>query len=494
MSAENVSGTGTYSPKAAYAPERQAMNPEIKAPVLDPRPDIAKPQPLDSGGTNFRGKPASHKPRKSHKKAIIVLVLLLAAIGAATYSIRRRLNQPPVYVTKAAITGDLRQTVDATGTIDAVTTVQVGSQISGTIAKIDVDFNSHVSKGQLVAEIDPRIYQGQVLQAQADLDNAKATLATNRANLLDAQARATQSSTDYQRNLNLGKAGVVSQQQVDVARATADSNAAQVTASESQIKQAQASVSLKEAALAVAQTNLAYTKIYAPIDGTVINRAVDVGQTVAAAFQTPTLFTIAQDLTKMQLHVSTDEGDVGGIRVGQPVTFRVDAFPGETFTGAVSQVRMNATTVQNVVTYDTIAEFANPQLKLFPGMTAYVSIPVASASAVLTVPNSAIRFRIDETREKVPALLAKAGIDLSESAGGDAASAARKQWGSAVNTALIWKLMPDRTIQPVLIRKGITDHASTAVDSVLKGSLSPGDAVIIGEEQSRPGQAGQGNR
>ena len=178
-------------------------------------------------------------------------------------------------------------------------------------------------------------------------------------------------------------------------RANSDSAQAAVSAAEAQITQAAAQVKQKEAAVEVSQTNLNYTTIHAPIDGTVIARSVDVGQTVAASLQAPTLFTIAQDLTKMQVYANTDESDVGTIRPGQPVTFKVDAFPKDTFSGRVSQVRMNATVVQNVVTYNTVIDFDNPELKLFPGMTAYITIPVASATDVLRVPNGALRFKPD---------------------------------------------------------------------------------------------------
>src|SRR4030088_2264666 len=185
----------------------------------------------------------------------------------------------------------------------------------------------------------------------------------------------------------------MSQQQLDLAKANHDSAVAAVSAADAMVSQATAQVEQKEAALTVAQTNLDYTTIHAPIDGTVIARNVDVGQTVAASSQAPTLFTIAQDLTKMLVYTKTDESDVGNIKLGRPVTFKVDAFPKDTFHGRVSQVRMNATTVQNVVTYDSIIEFDNPELKLFPGMTAYVTIPVATAQNVIKLPNTALRYK-----------------------------------------------------------------------------------------------------
>src|SRR2546422_1003976 len=206
----------------------------------------------------------------------------------------------------------------------------------------------------------------------------------------------------------------MSQQHLDLPKANADSAQAAVSAAEAQVIQAAAQVKQKEAAVTVAQTNLNYTTIHAPIDGTVIARNVDVGQTVAASLQAPTLFTIAQDLTKMQVYASTDESDVGMIRTGQVVSFKVDAYPKDTFTGRVSQVRMNATTVQNVVTYNTVIDFDNPDTKLFPGMTAYITLPVASAKSVLRVPNGALRYKPDMKPEDIRALYQKYGLTSGE--------------------------------------------------------------------------------
>ena len=276
--------------------------------------------------------------------------------------------------------------VEATGTINAVTTVQVGSQVSGTISRLNADFNSRVKKGQVVAQIDPSLFQGSLLQAKADLANAKANVVASQANLEKAQATALQTRADYERTAGLAKEGVMSQQQLDLAKANCRFRDAAVSAAKATITQAIAQVQQKQAAVTVAQTNLDYTTIHAPIDGTVIARSVDVGQTVAASLQAPTLFTIAQDLTKMQVYASTDESDVGMIHTGQIVSFKVDAFPKDTFTGRVSQVRLNATTVQNVVTYNTIIDFDNPDLKLFPGMTAYITIPVANAQSTCAYP------------------------------------------------------------------------------------------------------------
>lgn len=387
--------------------------------------------------------------------------------------------------------GDIHDVVDATGTINAVITVQVGSQVSGTIAKLNVDFNSRVHKGDVVALIDPALFQGALLQASADLDNAKANLIAAKANLEKAKAASQQTKADYDRAAQLTTDKIMSQQQLDLAKANFDSANAGVGAADANVTQAEAQVSQKAAALAVAQTNLNYTVIRSPIDGTVVARNVDVGQTVAASLQAPTVFTIAQDLTKMLVYTKTDESDVGNIKPGKQVTFKVDAFPKDTFRGVVSQVRMNPTTVQSVVTYDTIIEFANPELKLFPGMTAYVTIPVDTVQNALKLPNTALRYKPPMSTEEILAIYRQYGIEGSErSQGADDAAAAGNgaQAGPAAqnlprapktDTAVVWKLHPDNTIEPVKVSIGITDHAYTEVKAVLKGSVREGDDVII---------------
>src|SRR5215472_13789285 len=323
--------------------------------------------------------------------------------------------------------GDINDVVEATGTINAVITVQVGSQVSGSIAKLYADFNSRVHKGDVIALIDPALFKGALLQATADLENAKANLVTAQANLEKAKVALIQTKADYDRATGLLHDGIMSQQQFDMAKANYDSANAVVNGAAASVTQAQAQVSQKEAAVEVAQTDLNYTMIRSPIDGTVVARNVDVGQTVAASLQAPTIFTIAQDLKKMQVYAKTDESDVGNIKVAKEVTFKVDAFPKETFRGVVSQVRMNATTVQNVVTYDTIIDFANPDLKLFPGMTAYVTIPVATSHDAVKLPNTAIRYKPPMAQEEILALYQQYGIEGGEKklARGEVAAAER---------------------------------------------------------------------
>lgn len=395
------------------------------------------------------------------KSKWFIIAVLLAAIGTLT-AFKFEAAKTPQYYTEKVQQGDIQNVVQATGSITAVTTVQVGSQVSGTIQKLYADFNSHVTQGQVIAQIDPALFQGALLQAKADLQDAIANLASAKASLAKAQATEVQTHQDYNRYDELAKDGVVPQQQFDSAKAAWQGAVADVASAQSAITQDEAVIQQKKAAVTVAQTNLDYTTIRSPIDGTVVARSVDVGQTVAASLQAPTLFTIAKDLTKMQVYVSTDESDVGAIQVGQTATFKVDAFPAETFKGTVSQVRLNAATVQNVVTYTTVVDFDNSQMKLFPGMTAYVSIPVQQANNVVKVPNGAMRFKPQVTTQNVSA--AKQSKDPS--------------------MATVWKLAADKSLQPVQIKLGITDHTFTQVVKVMSGSLNPGDQLVVGSATS----------
>ncbi len=426
-------------------------------------------------------------------KWTIITVVLVAIGGLAAFKLESKAATQ--YFTEAVGKGDIQNVVQATGTINAVTTVQVGSQVSGTIQTLSADFNSHVKKDQVVAQIDASLFQGAVLQAKANLADAQANLSVAKANLAKAQAAAVQAKVDLGRYTTLAQEGVVATQQLDAARATSQSADAAVAASQAQVTQAGAQVQQNSAALTVAETNLAHTTIRSPIDGTVIARSVDVGQTVAASLSAPTLFTIAQDLTKMQVYVSTDESDVGAIRTGQSVSFKVDAFPTQTFNGKVSAVRLNATTVQNVVTYTTVVDFDNPDMKLFPGMTAYVTVPVATATDVVRVPNTALRYTPDLTAQQVTDLLTKNGITTGPSGSGHKGGASQQA------TAVVWKMNSDNSLQPVQIKLGITDHNTTEVVQVLKGTLNAQDQVVTGAATATktanapaaaPGVAGRG--
>jgi HlyD family secretion protein len=414
---------------------------------------------------------------------IVIGIGVIAAVGM------NRNSQPQNFTAKVE-RGEIHDVVEATGMINPVITVQVGSQVSGVIAKLYVDFNSQVRKGQLIALIDPALLQGALLQATADYENAKANLQASRANLDKAKAGMVQTKADYDRAVELTGEGVMSQQQLDLAKANYDSAKAAVGGADATVLQAAAQVTQKKAAVEVAQTNLNYTVIKSPIDGTVVARNVDVGQTVAASLQAPTIFTIAQDLKKMQVYAKTDESDVGNVRLGKPVSFKVDAFPKDTFHGVVSQVRMNATTIQNVVTYDTIIDFDNPDLKLFPGMTAYVTIPVATVQNVLKLPNTALRYKPPLLQDEILALYKQYGIEGGERRlGSNEVAAAEKTTPAGPSTiqprtprtdnAVVWKLHSHNSLEPVKVALGITDHAYTEITSVLHGELKEGDELVV---------------
>mgnify|MGYP000865423690 CR=1 FL=1 len=306
---------------------------------------------------------------------IVVVVILL--IGAFFFF--RNGEKQPGYRTETVSRGDIRATVTATGTVNALVTVLVGTQVSGTIKTLYVDFNSPVKKDQILAQIDPATFQAQVDQARANLSAARANVEKAQAALLDAQRTLDRNKTLYQKNY-------IAKSELDTAETNEQAARAQVSAAKAQVQQTKAS-------LDYAENNLRYTRIVSPVDGIVISRNVDVGQTVAASFQTPTLFNIAQDLTKMQIDTNVDEADIGKIRVDQPVEFTVDAYPDDTFVGKVFVIRNAPITVQNVVTYDVVVKVENPDLKLKPGMTANVSIILEKKERVLRVPNAALRFK-----------------------------------------------------------------------------------------------------
>ena len=311
----------------------------------------------------------------------ITIVVVLAALAAAGYGYYRYTQKPvpPTVMTAKVTRGDLAEAVGATGTLQAVTTVQVGTQVSGTILELNADFNSLVRKGQVLARLDPSLFQTQIEQARANLVRAEADMERLRVGLDDSR-------TKWNRAKELWEKKLIAQTDLEAAEVA-------VRSAEAQLRSQQAGVTQSQASLRQNQVNLQHTVIEAPIDGLVISRNVDVGQTVAASMSAPTLFLLAADLTKMQVLASLDESDVGRIRPKQTVRFRVDAFPNEEFVGTVTQVRLQPTTVQNVVTYQTVIDVPNPDLKLKPGMTANVNIEIARRSNVLRVPNTALRFR-----------------------------------------------------------------------------------------------------
>src|SRR4030043_1512553 len=321
-------------------------------------------------------------------KKILIIGGIIIVIGIAGLFFFRGKGNEPQFRTDKVTKGDIVMSVTATGTVNPVTTVLVGTQVSGTIKDIYVDFNTPVKKGQLIALIDPALFEAQVNQAKANLFSAKANLEKAEAILIDAKRT-------MDRNKELFSKNLIAQSDLDTAETSYETAKASVSAAKSQVAQT-------EAALSLAETNLHYTKIVSPVDGIVVSRNVDVGQTVAASFQTPTLFTIAQDLTKMQIDTNVDEADIGKVSVGQDVEFTVDAYPDLIFKGKVWQVRNAPITVQNVVTYDVVINVDNPELKLKPGMTANVSIIISTKKDVLKIPNAALRFKPSEKGPAAP--------------------------------------------------------------------------------------------
>ncbi|HEY6929536.1 MAG TPA: efflux RND transporter periplasmic adaptor subunit [Thermoanaerobaculia bacterium] len=399
------------------------------------------------------------------KKAIWIAIVVVGAVGLY-FAIAGRKKSEPKYRTTTVDRGAITQTVTASGTLSAVITVQVGSQVSGIISKLHADFNSKVKKGDPLAELDPTPFQAQVEQQRAALVKAQV-------DLLNDQIALT-------RQKRLLDEGLAAQSDYDSAKAAHDGAAALV-------EQAKAS-------LAQAETNLKYTKIISPIDGVVVARAFDVGQTVAASFQAPTLFTIAQDLTKMQVSADVSESDIGQVKVGQPVRFNVDAYPEREFRGSVSQIRLNATVNQNVVTYPVIVEVANTDLALKPTMTANVTIDVATVKDVLRVPNSALRWRPEEKvtstpEEKAAKMAQNAGapggapaaanrqMAMTRSGGGPGAGQGPKMTGTRRPQSNVYIVGPNGEPKQVEIRAGISDGRYT---EVVSGSLNVGEPVIIG--------------
>jgi len=336
---------------------------------------------------------------------LIVLIVILAG-GFIFYQWMSQEGPDQKFRTIKVERGEISSMVTATGTINPVVTVLVGSQISGTIKALYADFNSRVKEGEVIAQIDPAIFEAQVEQAKAsvataraNLSNAQANLQNIQANLVKAEVAVSDAKRTLDRNMQLMKMNVIAQASLDTTQANYDSAVAQREAAKaqlevarSQIESANAQVEHSKAALKLAETNLRYTTIRSPVNGIVILRNVDVGQTVAASLQAPTLFTIAKDLTQMQVDTNMSEADIGRVVVGQEATFTVDAYPEKTFHGKVSEIRNAPTIVQNVVTYDVVIQVDNKDLKLKPGMTANVSVIVARKNGVLRIPNAALRF------------------------------------------------------------------------------------------------------
>ncbi len=388
-------------------------------------------------------------------RKLALITVLLAACG----------RKPAVsYRTEPVSRGPVSEIVNATGDVSAIVTVNVGSQVSGIIDKLLVDFNSPVKKDQLLATLDPRLFQAQLEKAQASLASAKA-------NVEKAQAAFDDSARIAARQRDLLRQGLVSQADLDTALATRDQNSAGLSAAKASVLQAKADRDM-------AATNLAFTRITSPIDGIVVSRNVDVGQTVAAAFQAPTLFLIANDLTKMQILANIDEADVGKVSEGLETKFTVDAYPGETFSGRIRDVRQAPNTIQNVVTYPAVIDAPNPDRKLRQGMTASVTITAARKAEALRVANAALRWKADETSaSQEPAQQQRQGPGPQARTASAASRGTRETAGQPApgRAARVYKLQDGQPV-PVSIRVGLSDGQRT---EVLEG-LAEGDRVIVG--------------
>jgi HlyD family secretion protein len=459
-----------------------------------------------------------------------VLIGALAVGGFVGYRLVVGSGKAPRYRTAPVERGPIAATVSATGSLNAVITVLVGSQVSGTIKELEADFNTVVRRGQVIARIDPALFEAAVNQARADMEAAQSTVLNQEAQLEQARtnlenaragyaeakaqtAKALVGVVDARRTLvrqtELFQRGLVAAADRDSAQTNFDAAVAQhesaqaheqalagaIRTAEAQrrvqeaaLQTARNQVKQKQAALAQALINLDHTTIRSPVDGIVVNRAVDVGQTVAATLQAPTLFTIAQDLTKMQVETSVDEAEIGRIRPETPVTFTVDAFPGETFTGEVSQIRKAPQVVQNVVTYTVVVAVANPAGKLLPGMTANVRFVTARKADVLKVSNTALRFR--------PPDIEGATTDGARSAGppSERPPAEKRPGVAGPSTGRVWILGRDGRPVAVPVTLGITDGTST---EIVQGDLAVGQAVLIGletESSATPRSGGPGFR
>ncbi len=407
------------------------------------------------------------------KRRLVILIAATVLVLAAVVVWRWRANsaKPRLQMDTAKVDkGRIVAKVTATGTLSAIVTVQVGSQVSGRIAELRVDFNSTVKKGQLIAKIDPQLFQAAVEQARANLVAAQGNLAKSKAQAADAQRQ-------YQRSRTLAERKLIAQADLDTAQSNADAAAAQVDASAGAVEQARAA--LHEAAV-----NLAYTSIVSPTNGVVISRNVDVGQTVAASLQAPTLFVIAEDLAKMQVDTSVAEADVGRLRAGMDASFTVDAYPSEIFRGTVRQIRNAPQTVQNVVTYDAVIDVANPDLKLKPGMTANVTFVYAQKDDVLRVPNAALRFRPPPDL----AAFSAAGRPNGRNGGGGGAPAPKQV--ETPDQRAVWAVRGDKPVQ-TRVRLGISDGAFT---EVVDGALQPGDQVVTDASGPPSGMAARLSR
>jgi HlyD family secretion protein len=431
----------------------------------------------------------THTPRGPGLRRALVALASVSVVGAAAwYGITRwTADDPPTYATTEVRRGDIVQAVTASGTLSPVVQVDVGSQVSGRVKELFADYNDEVKKGQVIARIDPQVFESEVAQAQARLSSARADLARLEAVAANAKAQ-------YDRVAGLVASGAVARADVETAAADRNSAAAQVTGARAKITEAQGAVEQ-------AKLNLAYTTITAPIDGVVISRSVDVGQTVAASLSAPVLFVIAGDLRQMEVHTTVAESDVGQLKSGMNVEFTVDAFPDKTFTGAVKQVRFEAQTVSNVVTYDAVVAVENASLELRPGMTANATFVIAKSSDVLVAPSKALRFRPANAPAPAVRTAAKPAEAPPEATpapapAGDAAApatpGATKLRRAGRGGSAVWVLRNGQPVR-VAVETGLSDGTNIEIKG---GELEEGDLVITGSDSAAaaPAPAAGGQR
>ena len=478
------------------------------------------------------------------KKTLLIAVVLLLAAAAVILSTRNRASSANQYFTAPVQAGALRNIVNATGIVQTLVTVQVGSQVSGQVEEIYADFNSIVKRGQLLAKLDSRNFQAQIENASASVAAAQArvrsaeadqgTQAANqqsaRANLEGARVMRGNTATLFERASGMMKDGLISQNEIDNVKANADSAQAkyeqaaaavaqaeaQSRSSAAQLEQTKAQLQQAEADLNRARLNVEYTSISSPVDGVVISRNIDVGQTIAAAMQSPTLFTIANDLARMQVHANVDEADIGSISELAAVKFTVDAYPNDVFAGRISEIRLSPQTVQNVVTYSVILSIENRELKLKPGMTANIAITVDERANVVKVPNTALRYTPPNV-EREEALVSPGSLPVNRETVTGEVPAARADEVFATNLApgqkwdpsekirfvqprrtshrpaVVWILSAEKQPEMRKVVLGITDGIAT---ELVEGDLKAGDTVIVGDSTQGasipPGNAPQG--
>ena len=403
------------------------------------------------------------------RRAILIVSVLAVGIAIGGYVFFNGERKVPVRYRSAAVErGSVVSLVTATGTINPVVSVQVGTQVSGMIKSLHADFNSVVKAGDIVAVIDPEPIRARRDQAASNLEMAKANLARTRTDL-------AQRKRELDRVKSLVAQQFVSQSDVDIAVTNFQAAESQVSVAGAQVKQA-------EAALNAVELDLKYTVIRSPVNGIVVARNVEVGQTIAASFATPNLFLIALDLTKMQVDTNVSESDIGGITEGTEATFTVDAYPGHQFSGTIRQVRLAPINVQNVVTYNVVVNVDNQDLRLKPGMTANVSIVVAQRDAVLKVPNAALRFTPPTAGQ--PDRFMTSGQPSIGNGAGRTAGVAK---GAVAPTRTVWKQEPSGELEPVHVQTGISDGLAT---EILSEGLSEGALVVVGIERSKGDRSG----